>query len=441
MKVKLKIESQWLELERKSMSKIRGDYKAWEKETLRKAREAKDLRDLREVFYELGEGWEWDQATGAWLSEGDPLDAVGLVLRMPSLESNKMRFVIYTVLAYSKGVTNKFDHLGDKERIILEVDRDGGIKGWSTAGHGSMDLFPIDLTQFSSLDEVLQNCYLVAQPGDHALRLENPETVGFLPRLASKLWKLAGGGMSFASKEIDVLGVTDIEDALDFRFARYAQSVIDLEEIWDNLSTGALLKAKEAVVDRIPDHIEIRNSQYLRKIEGLLHILWFSPPAKQLVPARRLYDEFSSEPTPTDTLTTLIPYLGELIYSLIDIIEKAKFLKWKSVLEKKEFSESDVFRNLELSSFAKEALAVALDDILREHSLAYIGYPERATMKTKILRTFTGVFILPYRLILSFKEWLKARLHEVTRNDQSADENSSISEDDTRESVLTPPDS
>jgi len=281
MKVKLKIESQWLELERKSMSKIRGDYKVWEKETLRKAREAKDLRDLREIFYQLGDGWEWGQTTGAWLSEGDPLDAVGLVLRMPSFEPGKMRFVIYAVFAYSKGVTNKFDHLGDKERIILEVDEDGGIKGWSTAGHGSMDLFPIELSQFSSLVDVMQNCYLVAQPGDHALRLENPKTEGNLPRLASRLWKIAGGGMSFAIKEIDVLGVTEIEDALDFRFARYAQAVIDLEEIWKNLSAGALSKAKEAIVDRIPDHIERRNQESLRKIEGLLHLLWFSPPAKQ----------------------------------------------------------------------------------------------------------------------------------------------------------------
>ena len=55
MKVKLKIETQWLELERKSMSKMKIDYEAWERETLQKAKDAHDLRGLREVFYQLGD--------------------------------------------------------------------------------------------------------------------------------------------------------------------------------------------------------------------------------------------------------------------------------------------------------------------------------------------------------------------------------------------------
>ncbi|MHA1937696.1 MAG: hypothetical protein ACW97O_05745, partial [Candidatus Thorarchaeota archaeon] len=90
-----------------------------------------------------------------------------------------------------------------------------------------------------------------------------------------------------------------------------------------------------------------------------------------------------------------------------DIIEKAKYLKWKSVIEKKQFRESDVFRGLELSGLAKEAMAVALDDILKAHTLAYIGYPERATIRNKIMRVLFGIAILPVRLFLSFKEWLR----------------------------------
>ncbi|MHA1943322.1 MAG: hypothetical protein ACW96M_02895, partial [Candidatus Thorarchaeota archaeon] len=70
MKVKLKIETQWLELERKSMSKMKQDYEAWERQTLQKAKDAQDLRGLREVFYQLGDRWEFDQATGAWLGSG-----------------------------------------------------------------------------------------------------------------------------------------------------------------------------------------------------------------------------------------------------------------------------------------------------------------------------------------------------------------------------------
>ncbi|NHJ13833.1 MAG: hypothetical protein EAX95_09150 [Candidatus Thorarchaeota archaeon] len=414
MKVKLKIESQWLELERRSMSKLQEDYEAWEKDTLEKAKQARDLRDLREIFYKLGEGWEWDQTAGAWLAQGSPLDAVGFVLRMPGLNPRKVRFTVYTVLAYSKGFTQKFDHLGDKERVIIEVDQvSGNILGWSTAGHGSMDLFPVDLSQFSDFSEVLKTCYLVAQPGDHALRLDNPAVKGFLPRLAASLWTIAGGGLSFTSKDIEVLGIAEIEEALDFRFSAYAKAVVNLERLWKELAGGPLAKAKEVVVDKIPNHIENKNKRLLRKVEGLLYCLWFVPPAKQLRHARKVLDEFDSDPTPTEFQRTLIPHLSELVNSLTEIIERAKYLKWKSVIEQKEYSDSDFFKDLNITPFAKEALAAALDDILREHALSHIGYPEKATARAKITRTLIGVFILPYRLIMSFKEWLKSKVTRI----------------------------
>lgn len=425
MKVNLKIESQWLELERKSMSKLQEDYEVWEKETLRRAREARGLRDLREIFYKLGERWEWDQAAGTWLTHSAPLDAVGFVLRMPGLKPNKVRFTMYLVLAYSKGFTQKFDHLGDKERVIIEVDQESGeIQGWSTAGHGSMDLVPLNLSQFSSFDEVMSVCYLVAQPGDHALRLDNPITVGLLPSLAATLWTIAGGGLSFTSREIDVLGVAEIEEALNFHFSRYAKAVVDLERIWKDLSRTSLVRAKEAMIGKIPNHIERKNKQLLREVEGLLHTLWFTPPARQLRHAKKMLDELDLDPTPTEYQRRFIPHLLELTTSLTDIIERAKYLKWKSVLEQKEFSDSDFFKNLNITPVAKEALAAALDDILREHSLSYIGYPERATAKAKITRTLIGVFILPLRLFLSFQEWLRTNIMRVLsldRNNSQAD--------------------
>ncbi len=152
MKIKLKIDSQWLEVERQSMSKMKKNYEAWQTETLKKAREAKDLRDLREVFYQLGDRWEWDQTTGAWLSGSDPLDTIGLVLHLPGFHPTKERYVLYGIMAYSKGLTDQFDHLGDKERIIIEHDTEKEhFICWSTTGHGAMDLIPADLSQFKSL--------------------------------------------------------------------------------------------------------------------------------------------------------------------------------------------------------------------------------------------------------------------------------------------------
>ncbi|MCK5150966.1 MAG: hypothetical protein KAQ65_03955, partial [Candidatus Thorarchaeota archaeon] len=405
MKVRMKVEEKWLRVERKSMLKMRKDYETWESKTLKRAKEAKDLRALREVFYELGDRWEWNQTTGAWLESGEPLDTVGFILRMPGFHPCKERYVVYGVMAYSKGFTDQFDHLGDKERIIIEKDTDTGkMVCWSTTGHGAMDLVPTDVSMFESISDILSNCYLVAQPGDHALRLEVPrERISKLD-ITQRMWALSSGGISFASKDIDVLSSKDIENTLDFRFYRYAQSVIELERIWEELSGGTLGRAKEKVLDKIPDHIENRMKDVLRRIEGLLHILWFKPPVKGMEPARALYDELDSEPTPTSTERTAIPYLGEVVYALNDVIEKAKYIKWKSVMDKKAFGESDAFEGLELSSMAKEAFAVALEDILQEHTLAYIGYPEKGTMKDKAMRIIFGIGVLPMRLISTFSK-------------------------------------
>ncbi|TFG27398.1 hypothetical protein EU528_12940 [Candidatus Thorarchaeota archaeon] len=414
MKVKLKVESKWLDLERKSMSKMKRSYEDWERETLQKAKDASDLRDLRKVFYELGDRWEFDQATGAWLAGSEPLDTIGLILRMPGLRPNKERYVVYAFMAYSKGLTQQFDHLGDKERIIVERDvKSGNIQCWSTTGHGSMDLFPTDLTQFGSIEKALDSSYLLAQPGDHALRIELPAASGLLNTFIKQLWDIAGGSKSFHTKDIDVLTANDIESSLDFRFHRYAASVIELDKIWRHFTGSTVEWAKERVLDKIPDHIEERDKQSLRKIEGLLHILWFRPPFEQLQPIESLYEELQSEPTPTETQRTLVPLLGELAYSLTDIIEKAKYLKWKSVIDRKSFSKSDVFKGLDLSTIEREAFAAALEDILKEHTLAYIGYPERATMKNKVMRVLLGSIILPMRILSSFLETVRRPLRQL----------------------------
>lgn len=416
MKAKLKVDKQWLELEKTSLSKMKKDYEDWTAKTLQKAKDAQDMRQLRELFYQLGDRWEFDQATGEWLSSGEPLDAVGLIVRIPSLEPQKERFVVYLVMAYSKGLTDQFDHLGDKERIIIERDIESGkMVCWSTTGHGAMDLVPTDLTMFESYEDVLESCYLVAQPGDHALRIQVPRTSKILGMLVQRLWEIATGDREYTAKGISLLSSTDIEEVIEYNFYRYAKSVVELERIWKEFSSGVVEQASELIKDEIPEDIEKKDKATLRLIEGLLHILWFKPPAHQLEPARRVYNELSSETNPTDKHQKLIPYVNEIVVSLNDLIERAKYLKWKSVIDSRDFDKSDVFQGLELTRMAKEAFAVALDDILREHTLAYVGYPERATWIGKAMRIVFGLVVLPARLGASFVEAVKRRIIKKKR--------------------------
>ena len=437
MKVRFKVDDQWLEVERKSMKKMKRDYESWAESTLQKAKDAQDLRALREVFYQLGDRWEWDQATGAWLSSGDPLDAVAFILRLPGFQPNKERYIVYAVMAYSKGLTDQFDHLGDKERIIIERDLDTNrMLSWSTTGHGAMDLVPTDLSSYEGLEDALQSNFLVAQPGDHALRIEVPPSGSIMSTFLQSLWAVAGGNKSYTVKGIEILSASDIEDSLDFKFYRYAKAVIDLDRLWSELEGGTVSKALEVVVDQIPAHIENRNRVTLRRIEGLLHILWFKPPKAQIDVIRRVYNELQTEPTPTEVQSKLLPPLGELTYSLNDIMEKAQYLKWKSVIDQKRFSESDVFQGLSLSRMAKEAFAVALDDILREHTLSYIGYPERGTAMDKALRIVFGVIVLPARLSSAFMGSVMntlARLIGRFRSQEANSELESVSEESASE--------
>lgn len=434
MKVKLKIEQKWLSVERSSMEKMKRDYETWATRTLEKAKAAEDLSRLREVFYELGDRWEWDQATGEWLSSGEPLDTVGLVLRLPGIEEGKERYAVYAVMAYSKGLTEQFDHLGDKERVIIERDVETNhLKVWSTTGHGMVDLFPTDLDSYNSIREILKSCYLVAQPGDHALRLELPPADDDILALIQFIWRLAGGYKTYRLKDFDLLTMEDLEQVLDFDFNRYAAAVIQLERKWKELNTGVAGAAQEAIIDRIPDHIERRNEETLRRVEGLLHELWFTPPWRQRRAIRLVYEDLKTEPTPTAVEKALLPYVEELQAALNDLIEKAEYLKWKSVIDKKEFARSGIFQGLDLPNLAKQAFAVALEDILKEHTLAYIAYPERATMKDKILRKLFGLIVLPTRLLSSFKESLLGVFRGI-RQKVKPPTNDDTQDDDEKES-------
>ena len=152
-----------------------------------------------------------------------------------------------------------------------------------------------------------------------------------------------------------------------------------------------------------------------------------------------MYGELSSESNPTDKHQKLIPYVNEIVISLNDLIERAKYLKWKSVIDSKDFDKSDVFQGLELTRMAKEAFAVALDDILREHTLAYVGYPERATWIGKAMRIAFGLFVLPARIVASFVEAIKRRIIKKKPEQEESDVPDIAPEENEEDTMTEPP--
>ncbi len=399
--MRLKIDESWLKKEIRSAYKIRQDYETWQEQALRMVKEVTDLRQLRELFYKLGDRWEWQQATGTWLSKSRPLDAVGLILRAPGLSQGRERYIVYIIMAYSKGAVAKFDHLGDKERIIIERDvTTDDLRAWSTCGHGALDLIARDLTPLNSVEQVLRKGYLIAQPGDHALRLEVPVLDRLRTELEHLLWRIAMGGRTFSIQEIETLTAREVEDVLGVRFYEYVEAVVTLERLWSRIKSDTAGSIKARAAGRISESDKPSIMRTLRMIEGLLYILWFRPPALQITPLRRAYRILSAEPTQNHIHNEILTQLQRVIRSLNDVLERTKYLKWKSVIERDSLSTGELFENLSVSLFAKEALSTAFEDIMREHTLAYIGYPERVTARGKLMRIVFGLGVLPLRIMI-----------------------------------------
>jgi len=77
----------------------------------------------------------------------------------------------------------------------------------------------------------------------------------------------------------------------------------------------------------------------------------------------------------------------------------------------------------------REAFAAALEDILKEHTLAYIGYPERATMTDKIMRVILGSIILPVRVFASFIETVRRPFRKLFQKEEVESSSEELEED------------
>ncbi|MHA1251077.1 MAG: hypothetical protein ACTSRP_13885, partial [Candidatus Helarchaeota archaeon] len=185
MKIKIKIPRRDLEKEEYFKEKLKEQYLEWKEELLNKAKNVKDLKELRKIIDELGkEQFDWDSATGDWLERSDPYEVVCIEIRLPGLKNEHERHSIYGVLAFSKGLTDSFDHMGDLERLVYVKNNNNKYFSYSTVGHGYLELFPEILKGNYSFNDLLRNEEYVFEVGDHSLCTLRDDTkikLGIIP--------------------------------------------------------------------------------------------------------------------------------------------------------------------------------------------------------------------------------------------------------------------
>jgi len=305
-------------------------------------------------------------------------------------------------MAFSKGATEKFDHLGDKERVIIEKSRDGVLKVWSTIGHGAVDLKPARIRSFHDLGELLEHSYLVAEPGDHALRLDTIESVDS-GRIVDyeMIWKLIIHGRDYEILEKNCITPEDIED-LNFNLHDYLSAVLELDKLIQNVMN------------------QIKSKKSKKLLRQLWYIMWHIPPAKQDDYYFQMIRKIKLDSELMAIAPDLIPQIQKTVKLVVDVVERAEFIKWQSVLKPEAFWKKSAIKKLSNSSeFASEAFAVALDDILTEHSLYYIGYPEKATSKERLIQIFMGTAGIGMRILYAFALSLSSKIYKKYKSSKA----------------------
>jgi len=147
------------------------------KEIGKKLQDTGDLRELRQLLYEIGEDFEWEESTFQWLKKSKPYDFVCINMRMAGLEQKKERYCFWGVMSFSKAPVERFDHLGDLERVVFEKNEKNEFMVLSTILHGVLDLYWEKIGKYEDINEVLKNpnIQFLFEPGDHSIYVDKPK--------------------------------------------------------------------------------------------------------------------------------------------------------------------------------------------------------------------------------------------------------------------------
>ncbi|MHA1276074.1 MAG: hypothetical protein ACTSQI_16485 [Candidatus Helarchaeota archaeon] len=412
MKIRVKIRKAELYLEINLQRKMTEGYESWKKEILQKARNVKDLKELRKLMYTLGDDFDWIESTGRWLEDAKPYEIICVNIRVPGLEVLKdgtrpERYTLYGILAFSKAIIEKYDHLGDLERVITER-RNKLFYAWSTVGHGYVEKWPEYFPNTSSLEDFYNRVHVVFERGDHSLVLEYPKPTQVLlhkwfgnklrvPHIIKMIrdsFVDQSLGTEFMEIEVPVITHEDLEQKLEIDWYGYAAAVIDLDQFIQRAYEKLSFIQKMKQLFR-------KNTDPYHYLELLQIVIWNIAPKyqeKYLRGLRKKLEEAYRQGRIEIDFTDLITRVLEKVNTLID---QTEFIQWQSFLDPKRYSKKIGLHKIEgISKVAVETVATGLSKILLK-SLDDIAYPEKWSQNEKIkLAAFVGGGHI-YRLLLS----------------------------------------
>ncbi|MHA1268598.1 MAG: hypothetical protein ACTSPY_02320 [Candidatus Helarchaeota archaeon] len=407
MKIRIKIPRRNLIKEDDFKDRVKEQYLEWKEELLNKAKNVKDLKELRNIIDELGrDNFDWETTIGDWLEKSKPYEIVCIVIRLPGLKKGHERYSIYGILSFSKGMTDSFDHTGDLERLVYIKNEKGNYFSYSTVGHGYLELFPEILGNRNSFYDLIKREEYVFEVGDHSLCTERDNTkilIGRVPFIdifriiKSNIYK------DHVFREIPLLTIEELEKKLEINWYNYATEVIKLDRfINSELKTFSKFYRLKRAIYKFRNYISKKKEiDYLYLLYAIRSTIWNISPLKQEKLIHKLKKVINKIEITQNTKSKLLEMLDSLLFRLDNLIDPVEFLKWLVRQDVKKMRKKfDIQTINEFTQSELETLPFALYKIL-DKPLDDIGYPERLSPIEKGKRIIFWIGGNIYRILRS----------------------------------------
>jgi len=427
--------------EEKSRDTVLEKYETTTDEIYQKLGKIVDERDTLSLFKFIQSDLErqkYQIFTAEWAKEKGLSEKIGFLLRLPGL-TNEERYVMYTFLAFSKGLSVEgivdADHPGDLERVIFKVyPIRGNLKEFyylNTAAHGYPALMKDSLGKHRTLEEAVRNCEIFLQPGDHAMGLLKPDELRTRV-YAEKVYKKILNSSTFVHMYINGLFRVfrrftrfqtestpfDAKQYYEFFFLesdelknfdidtdQYMELIFDLERRLQE-------KRKEREKFRLKkNYYLLRNwlAQKLKfgsikwddylQLDKFERILWKTPIFEQ---DNALSEYRKEELTQQIFSEDDFQVMENLEYHISKMQVRVEQLKRQSFTDQEKYFTSKAIQRFEnLSIWGKLAIPSAITELFYK-TLWDWAYPEKMPLGKKIFRLFASPSGMAYRLIQKY---------------------------------------